>query len=79
MDYDNLIFSDDDTLPANSALQKGYDLTHRFGESTGIDLLITQRMGDLLKAAGYTDIDCQTFKIPYGQWAKVGAVSVLDE
>lgn len=62
---------DDDTLPTESLLSEFYDMTNEALSKLGLRWSIANDMEEVLRDAGFINIQCKWFKSPIGVWPKV--------
>lgn len=72
LEQDISICCDDNTLPADSILRDATfgDMLHRAGTKAGRPLDNFDHMKSRIEAAGFTDVQEQLYKIPFGRWPK---------
>ena len=63
--------SDDGTLKSDSGLLQYWNVLLDLGVKLGMDFQVGQKLGPLMEAAGYVNVQVKKFKIPIGPWAKV--------
>ncbi|KEZ44961.1 hypothetical protein SAPIO_CDS2338 [Scedosporium apiospermum] len=62
--------SDDGSLKPDTALVKWADIFQKIGAATGKSFSISETAPDLIREAGFTNIQHRTLKIPIGTWPK---------
>jgi hypothetical protein len=68
-EFDLIIYSDDDTIPPNSAIEQWCSLLANGALSGGIQLrLKPTELENAMKEAGFVDVKVQEFKLPVGLW-----------
>ncbi|KAI1372373.1 S-adenosyl-L-methionine-dependent methyltransferase [Hypoxylon crocopeplum] len=69
-DFGGILRCDDGTLPPDSILTQFYDMTTEALSRRGIRWPIANDMEEVLRDAGFVNIQCKRFKCPIGTWPK---------
>ncbi len=61
---------DDGTMADNDVFKLMFEHVIRAFSSLGIDVIISTKIGRMLRAAGFINIHCRIKKVPIGVWAR---------
>lgn len=70
MEFDIRVYSDDGSLPPDSALANWGDLFLPCAERAGRSLLTQETMRSAIEKAGFIDVREKLYKVPIGVWPK---------
>lgn len=65
-----MMHCDDGSMPADDPAAELYRLVDQAFKKMDFDLHLSAHMGDVLKAAGFVNVQCIVKKIPVGTWAR---------
>jgi hypothetical protein len=61
---------DDDSMRPDDALASLYDVAGKAWAKLGLDVLLPTKLGPMLAAAGFVNVELAVRKVPIGPWAK---------
>ncbi|KAI1764674.1 S-adenosyl-L-methionine-dependent methyltransferase [Hypoxylon sp. FL1150] len=76
-DFGGILRCDDGTLSADSLLIRFYDMTTEAMSKRGIVWTVANKMEDMLRGAGFVNIQCRKFKCPIGIWPKAKRLRLI--
>ncbi|KAI0106809.1 S-adenosyl-L-methionine-dependent methyltransferase [Daldinia grandis] len=76
-DFGGILKCDDDTLPTESLLSQFYDMTNEALSKLGLRWSIANDMEEVLRDAGFVNIQCKRFKSPIGVWPKAKRLRLI--
>lgn len=58
----------DNSLPHNSQILEFYNVLADIGSSIGIDLAVAEKFSQMMRDAGFEDVQSKIFDLPLGGW-----------
>ncbi|CAJ2505431.1 Uu.00g128250.m01.CDS01 [Anthostomella pinea] len=62
--------AEDGTISPTNAVNAYLEAMYEYGRLEGREINIVPKMGELMRKAGFVNVQCRTFQVPYGKWPR---------